>query len=134
MTTDPQAPPNDAIPPWFMEFANENTRQHAELASQIADARLETANLRTEMIEKLGTLEARTTERLSTLEARTTERLGTLEARTTEQIGALRTEIAETRTEMHREFASLLRWAVGTMVGMGVAVVGSLIYAVERLA
>ena len=105
MTTAAQTPPSDAIPPWFMESANENTRQHAELASQIADAKLETANLRTEMIEKLGALEAQTTA----------------------QIGALRTEV-------HREIASLLRWVVGTTAGMGVAVVGSLIYAVERLA
>lgn len=101
MTTEPQTPPNDAIPPWFMEFANENTRQHTELASQIADARLETANLRTEMIEK---------------------------------IGALETRIAENRAETHRELVTLMRWVVGTIAGMGVAVAGSLIYVVERLA
>ena len=112
MTTEPQTPPNDAIPPWFMEFANENTRQHAELASQIADARLETANLRTDMEREFGVLRAEVAEKL----------------------GALETRIAENRAETHRDIASLLRWVVGATLGTGVAVVGSLIYAVERLA
>ena len=101
MTTETQTPPNDAIPPWFMEFANENARQHSALATQVGQAMLDAANLRTEMAEKFGALE---------------------------------TQIAQNRAETHREIASLLRWVVGTTVGMGVAVVGSLIYAVERLA
>ena len=51
-----------------------------------------------------------------------------------EKIGALETRIAENRAETHRELVTLMRWVVGTIAGMGVAVVGSLVYVVERLA
>ena len=57
MTTEPRTPPNDdAIPAWFLDFAQENARQHAELAAQIADVRLELASqiaaLRVETAER----------------------------------------------------------------------------------
>ena len=59
MTTQAQTQTTDAIPPWFLAFAEENARQHAELADRVAEARLETAELRSETIAKFGELEAK---------------------------------------------------------------------------
>ncbi len=37
MTTDPQAATADAVPAWFLNFVQENARQHAELGERIGD-------------------------------------------------------------------------------------------------
>ena len=109
MTTSPQPMTNDAIPSWFMEFVQENARQHAELAARMAADKAE-------LTAQLAADKAELTAQLAEFRVETTEKMGDL------------------RTEMHREFGRLMRWVVGTTAGMGIAIAGSLVYAVERLA
>ena len=64
MTTEPRTPPNDdAIPAWFLDFAQENARQHAELAAQIADVRLELASQIATVRQEVAALRVETAER-----------------------------------------------------------------------
>ena len=58
---------------------------------------------------------------------------GALRTETHDLVAALRTEIQELRTEMHREFASQIRWIIGTIGGMGLAIIGSIIYVASRI-
>ena len=57
MTLEPQTPPsNEEVPRYFADFILENARQHAELAAQINDLRVETTKqfgeLRVEMANR----------------------------------------------------------------------------------
>ena len=122
-TTDPQPQSGETIPPWFMAFAEENARQHAELAQKIADVHAELtqkiANVHADLLEKIGDVRVESAEKFGELKA---------------EIAENKVAIAETRAEMHQEFARMLRWVVGTIGGMGLAVIGTLIYVTERLA
>ena len=120
MTTSPQPMTNDAIPSWFMEFVQENARQHAELAARMAADKAE-------LTAQLAEFRVETTAQLAADKAELTAQLAEFRVETTEKMGDL-------RTEMHREFGRLMRWVVGTTAGMGIAIAGSLVYAVERLA
>ena len=131
MTTSPQPMTNDAIPSWFMEFVQENARQHAELAARMAANKAElTAQLAADkaaLTAQLAEFRVETTAQLAADKAELTAQLAEFRVETTEKMGDL-------RTEMHREFGRLMRWVVGTTAGMGIAIAGSLVYAVERLA
>ena len=115
-TTDPQPQSGEAIPPWFMAFAEENARQHAVLGEKIAD-------VHADLLEKIADVRVESA-----------EKFGELRAELKADIAENKAEIAGLRAEMHREFARLLRWVIGTIGGMGIAVIGTLIYVAERLA
>ena len=64
MTTEPRTAPNDdAIPAWFLDFAQENARQHADLAEQIAAVRQELAEQIAGVHEQIAALRVETAER-----------------------------------------------------------------------
>ena len=53
MTSDPRTPPSneEAVPRYFADFILENARQHAELAAQISQVRVEIAQRENRLIK-----------------------------------------------------------------------------------
>jgi hypothetical protein len=51
------------------------------------------------------------------------EAMGGLRAETRMEVGGLRVEISDLRTEMHKEFAAMVKWLVGTAIVLGASAI-----------
>ena len=160
MTTEPQTTPEgEWVPRYFSdfrkefdEFKDENAGQHVALGDRISAIEVDTARqfgeLRAQMAEdkadtarQFGEFRADMESRFGEVKAQmaedkadTARQFGEFRAYMESRFGEVKAQMAEDKAEMHRALASQLRWTIGTMGGIGIAVVGSVIYLAERLA
>ena len=115
MTTEPRTAPNDdAIPAWFLDFAQENARQHAELAERIAALQIELASLRGELAGVRGEVATE----IAALRLEVATEIAAVRQELAEQIAGVHEQIAALRVETAERENRLLKWMVGTVLAV----------------